>query len=214
MTGQVDSGALDQFLSPARRIVSSCSSYSPSSLFPGRMGCDTVFAFPATLSTPSSLDSTPTNGRHFTLQPNLSAATRLTLYITIGTTFNSKTSRVQFASGITLHASLADCFTSLMFMFHVQFEVLLANGIDLHLYGICDTVQANRDIWYASQQRDKRGGFQFPLIISALAPQHTNSSLNPSCDPMCEQKSSSDAKASLQTAAFSHRSRSSRSDIP
>ena len=28
-------------------------------------------------------------------------------------------------------------------VFHVHFEVMLAHGIDLHLYGICDTVQAN-----------------------------------------------------------------------
>ena len=51
-------------------------------------------------------------------------------------------------------------------VFHVQIKVLLANGIDLHLYGICDTVHANSDIC-----RDKRVGFQLPLIISALAPQ-------------------------------------------
>ena len=61
-------------------------------------------------------------------------------------------------------------------VFHVQFEVLLANGIDLHLYEICYTVEANRDIWHTGQQRDKRVGFQFLLIISALAPQYTNCS--------------------------------------
>ena len=83
MTGQVDSGALDQFLSPPHVV-----SYSAVVLllgralfvFSGRMGCDTVFALPATLSTASSLDSTPTNGRRITLQPNLSVATRPTLY--------------------------------------------------------------------------------------------------------------------------------------
>ena len=31
-------------------------------------------------------------------------------------------------------------------VFHVQFEILLANGTDMHLYGICDTAQAYRDI--------------------------------------------------------------------
>ena len=62
-------------------------------------------------------------------------------------------------------------------VFHVQYEVLLASWIDLHLYGICDTVQANRDIWHTSQQRDKRVGFQFPLVITALAPPYTNCSV-------------------------------------
>ena len=35
-------------------------------------------------------------------------------------------------------------------VFHVKFEMLLANGIDLHLYGICDTVQAKRGIWHTA----------------------------------------------------------------
>ena len=62
-----------QLLSPPAR---------PNSVeFSGRMGCDTVFALPATLSTASSLDSTPTNGRRITLQPNLLVATRPALYI-------------------------------------------------------------------------------------------------------------------------------------
>ena len=116
MAGQVDSGALDQFLSlphvvsyPA--VVSSCSAELCFVL--GRIGCDTVFALPATLSTASSLDSTPTNGRRISRQ------TSHTVHKEIGTTLNtglSKTSRVQFASGNTLHISLANCYTSWMFM--------------------------------------------------------------------------------------------------
>ena len=147
------------------------------------MACVTVFALPATLSTASSLDSTPTNGRRITLRPNLSHTVR----VEIGTTFNtglSKTSRVQFASKSTF-AYLAGKLLQVMdvhVVFHVQFEVLLANGIDLHLYGICDTV---------------------------IVPRPST----PWCDPMCKQRSSFDAKASLQTAAFPYRSRSSRSDI-
>ena len=54
---------------------------SSSVLFSGRMGCHTVFALPAVPSTASSLDSTPTNGQRITLQPNLSATTRPTLYM-------------------------------------------------------------------------------------------------------------------------------------
>ena len=79
------SGPISQF--PARRVVSSCcllllGRARPSSvLFSESMGCDTVFALPATLSTASSLDSTPTNGRRITLQPNLSVATCPTLYM-------------------------------------------------------------------------------------------------------------------------------------
>ena len=105
-------------------------------------------------------------------------------------------------------------------VFHVQIVVLLANGIDLHFYGICDTVQANRDIWHTSQQRGKRVGFQFLMIISALAPQYTNCS-ELSCHvhqlrgvtPRASKDRALNAKASLQTASFPHRSRSSRSDI-
>ena len=43
----------------------------------------------------------------------------------------------------------------------------------LHLHGICDIVQAKRDIWRTGQQRD-RVGLQFLLIISALVPQYSN----------------------------------------
>ena len=85
MTGQIDSSALDQF-SVSRtscRIQLLTLPAPPSSLFSGRVGCDTVFALPATLS------------------------------FNIGL---SKKSRVQFASGITLHTSLANCFTPWMFM--------------------------------------------------------------------------------------------------
>ena len=155
------------------------------------MGCDTVFALPATLSTASSLDSTPTNGRRITLQPNLLVATRPALYMRRLAPHSTLARPQHHASsshrGNTPHTSLV--------VFHVQFEVLLANGIDLHLYGICDTVQANRGIWHTSQQRDKRVGFQFPLIISAFCVIVSRPS------------------TTLQTAAFSHRSRSSRSDI-
>ena len=83
MTGQVDSGALDQFLTTrtSYRIQLLSPSARPSSVFSGRMGCDTVFALPATLSTASSLESTPTNGRRITLQQNMSVATRPTLSV-------------------------------------------------------------------------------------------------------------------------------------
>ena len=83
-TGQVDSSALDLFLSSPHvvsypAVVTSCSTEFFFCL--GRMGCDTVFALPATLSTSSSLDSNPTNGRRINLQPILLVATRPTLYM-------------------------------------------------------------------------------------------------------------------------------------
>ena len=157
------------------------------------MGCDTVFALPATL------DNTPTD---VVSLPNLSVATRLTLYLkrlaphlTLAcpklhassrqsatlSSFQKILSlyRTRMCSGSTLHISQAECLhvRDVYVVFLVQIEVLFANGIDLHLYGICDTVQATRDIWHTSQQKDKRVGFQFPLAISALAPQYTNCSV-------------------------------------
>ena len=63
MTGQVSSGALDQFSQFSRTSFSGAVHFArPSSvLFSGRMGCDAVFALPATVSTATSLDSTPTD---------------------------------------------------------------------------------------------------------------------------------------------------------
>ena len=53
-------------------------------------------------------------------------------------------------------------------VFHVQFEVLLANGIDLHLYGICDTLLSNRDIWHTGQPRDRYDAACLPIRLSHL----------------------------------------------
>ena len=229
-TGQVDSGALDQVLSlphvvshPA--VVTSCSAELCFVL--GKDGLR------YRLRTPCNSEHSVFIGQHSNKRTTYHSATKLvsrhtshTVHEEIGTTFNaglSTPSRVQFASG-TYIAYLAGKLLHVMdvyVVFHVQVEVLLANGTGLPLYGICDTVQANRGIWHTSQQRDKGVGFQFPLIISALAPQYTNCSVL-SCHvhqlrgvTRCasRERSSSDAKASLPTAAFTHRSRSSRSDI-
>ena len=128
----------------------------------------------------------------------VSRHTSHTVHEEIGTTFNtslSTTSRVQFASGNTLRTSLANCHTSLdvSVVFRVQSEVLLASWIDLHPEGICDTVLAP----------------QYTELFCVIVPRPST----PWCDPMCKQRSSFDAKASLQTAAFTHRPRSSRNDI-
>ena len=177
------------------------------------MGCDTVFELPATLSTASSLDSAPTNGRRITLQPNLSVATRPTLYMRRLAPHSTLACPKNIRRPVRIRKYIACLAGKLLHVmdvyvvFHVQFEVFLANGIDLHLYGICDTVQANRD---TRQQRDERVGFQFPLvIISALAPQYLNCSVLSGhvhqlrgVTRFCKQRSSSDAKTSLQTAAF------------
>ena len=150
----------------------------------------------------------------------VSRRTSHTAHEEIGTTFNtglSNTSRVEFASGKTLPTSLENCYTSWVFMscstFHSKF--LLANGIDLHLHGTCDTVQANRDIRHTNQQRDKRVGFQFPLIISTLVPQYTNCSVL-SCHvhqlrgvARCTSKDRAPMRWRL---CKRHRSRSSRSE--
>ena len=114
-TGQVDSGALgpiSQF--PARRVVSGCCLFLLGrALFCSRKGWAAIpsFALLATLSTGVFIGHFPTNGRRVTLQPNLSVATRPTLYMRIlaphSNTGLSETSHVQFASRSTLHTSLA-----------------------------------------------------------------------------------------------------------
>ena len=150
MTGQIDSGALDQFLSwlhvvsyPA--VVSSCSAEPCFVLWKNGLRCR--------LRTHCNSEHSVFTGQNSNKRPTYHSATELvsrhashTVHEEIGTTFNtalSETSHVQFASRSTLNTSLANCFTSWMFM---SCSTLLANGIDLHLYGICDTVQANRDI--------------------------------------------------------------------
>ena len=150
MTGQVDSGVLINF------SVSSCCLLllASSVLFSGRVVCDTVFALPATLSTAFSLDGTPTNARRITLQPILSVATRPTLYMrrlaphsTLAFPKHHASSSHREIHCLYLAGKLAHVM-DVYFVFHVQFEVLFANGIDLHLCGSCDTVQANRGFWH------------------------------------------------------------------
>ena len=199
MTGQVDAGALDPFLS-SPHVVSCSAVVSCTAELCIVLGQD---GLRYRLRAPCNTEHSVFVGQYSNQQTTYHPATELvsrhtshTVHEETGTTSNtslSETSRIQFVGKYI--AYLADKLLHVMddyVVFHVQIEVLLANGIDLHLYGICDNVQANRDIWHTSQQRDKRVGFQFPLvIISALAPQS-----------MCKQRSSSDAKASLQMAAF------------
>ena len=116
MTGQVDSSALDQFLSSPHvvsypAVVSSCST---------ELCSVTVFALLATLSTASSSDTTPTNRRRITLQPTLSVATRRTMHMRRlaphSTLACPKHHPSNSHQGNTLQTSLANCFTSWMFM--------------------------------------------------------------------------------------------------
>ena len=148
------------------------------------MGCDTVFAHPCN-SDQGHLHWTvlQQTGRRITLQPNLSVATRPTLYMRRLAPHSTLTCPRHHRVPIRIGKHIA-CLAGkplhvmdVSVVFHVQFKVLLAHGIDLHLYGICDTVQANRGIWNTDQQRDKRVGFQFLLVISALASQYTNRSV-------------------------------------
>ena len=203
ITGQIDSGALDQFLSPPHvvsylAVVSSCSA-------------ELCFVFGKDglryrLRTPCNSEHSVFIGQYSNKRTAHRSATELvsrhtshTVHEEIGTTFNtgsSSTSRVQFASGkYTAHfAGKRIC--------------------------ICDTVQANRGIWHTSQQRDKRVGFHFPLIISALAPQYTNCYVL-SCHvhqlrgvTRCARKDRAPMRMRRCQRQFSpHRSRSSRSDI-
>ena len=138
MTGQLDSSALDQFLSSPHVV-----SYPAvlllllgRALFSREGWVAIVFALPATLSTASSLDSSPRNGRRITLQPKLvSRHTSHNVHEEFGTTFNtglSETSHVQFASGeyIAFLAGKLLHVVDVSVAFHVQFEVLLAKKRD------------------------------------------------------------------------------------
>ena len=123
MTGQVDSGALDQFLSSPHvvsypAVVSSCSAELCFLL--GKDGLR------YRLRTPCNSEHSVFIGQYSNKRTTCHSATELvsrhtshTVREEIGTTFNtglSTTSRVQFASGNTLHTSLANCYTSWMFM--------------------------------------------------------------------------------------------------
>ena len=78
MTDQVNSGASDPILSSPLvvciQLLSPFCSAEPLS-FSGRMGCDAVFALPATLGTPTALHSVPID------DVSLSVSKRLSLYI-------------------------------------------------------------------------------------------------------------------------------------
>ena len=122
MTGQVDSGALDQFLSSPHvvlyLVVVSCSA-------------ELCFVFGKDglryrLRTPCNSEHSGFIGQYSNKRTTYHSATELvsrhtshTVHEEIGTTLNtglSETSHVQFASKSTLHTSLANCFTSWMFM--------------------------------------------------------------------------------------------------
>ena len=124
MTGQVDSGALDLFLS-SPHVVSYpavVSSYSAKLCF--------VFGkaeLRYRLRTPSNCEHSVFIGQYSNKRTTYHSATELvsrhtshTAHEEIGATFNTgmaETSHVQFASGKTLHTSpLAKCYTSWMFM--------------------------------------------------------------------------------------------------
>ena len=119
MTGQVDSGALDQFLSSPHvvsypAVVSSCSVELCFVL--GKVGLR------CRLRTHCNFEHSVFIGQYSNKRPTYHSATELVsrhmshaVHEKIGTTFNtglSETSHVQFASGNTLHPSLANCFTS------------------------------------------------------------------------------------------------------
>ena len=234
MTGQVSSGALDQFLSSSH-----VASYSavvhfarPSSfLFSGKMGCDTVFAHLA--SQHIGFIGHYSNRRCITLQPNMSVATRLTLYLrrvappstlacpeldasspqtaTVSSSLKILTLySTRMCSGITLHISLANCFASWMSISGSRSSSEPCSPFGL----ICilrELVTLSKQVMTSGTRvssRDKGMGFQFPLVNSALAPQYTNCSVllcrlsTPWCDLMHQQRSCSDARASLQTATF------------
>ena len=130
MTGQVDSGALNQFLSPPHvvshpAVVSSCSA-------------ELCFVFGKgglryRLRTPCNSEHSVFIGQYSNKRTTYHSATELvtrhtshTVHEEISTSFNtglSEKSRVQFASRNTLHTSLANCFTPWMFMSCSTFNV-------------------------------------------------------------------------------------------
>ena len=119
--------------------------------------------------------TTPTNGRRITLQPNLCQSPhviRRDRHHTQNWLVQNITRPIRIRKHSAYLAGALPHVKDVYVAFHVQFKVLLANGIGLHLERICGTVQAHRDIWHTGQQRDKRVVFHFPLIISALTPQY------------------------------------------
>ena len=191
MTGQVDSSALDQFLSSPHvvsypAVVSSCSAELCSVL--GKDGLR------YRLRTPCNSDHSVFIEQHSNKRTTYHSATELvsrhtshTAHEEIGTTFNiglSKTSRVQFASGNTLHTSLANCYTSWMFM---------SSQAGL----ICILKESVKKSGLSVSDDHLSVGSTVDELFCVILPR----SSTPWCDPTCKQRSNSDAKASLQTSA-------------
>ena len=170
MTGQVDSGALDQSLRSPHAVsypaVVSCSAELYCVL--GKDGLR------YRLRTPCNSEHSVFIGQYSNKRTTYHSATELvsrhtshTVQEEIGTTFNtglSKTSRVQFASGNTLHTSLANCFTSWMFLSCSTFNLECCSQtglICIFTESVTQSKQVVTSGTRVSKGTNKRVGFSF-----------------------------------------------------